>query len=266
VLSGFGISSRRLVWLLGFGLLVGACSSGGSVDADRPDTEFARRMYAEEDAVAACMRDAGFEYIPWVDPLVLLNEDPESDYTLPSMPERVSYGVYTASNPEDEPELPEAVNPNGEIMNGLSPEALESYMDALWGVDGEPGCVDKAFEEVNGVTQEELLSVEYDLYVYLEEAVEQDPRVIEARRGWQACMLAKGYDVVDRWHIIDQLLYEQEMRPEGVEYGDPWWNQAREREIAIYEADVECQKEADKVIAVVEAELREAWLKENVPN
>ena len=160
-----------------------------------------------EEAVAACMHDAGFVYHP--------DESAGTGWrrTSPEVgtvayAERYGYGE-TIETEEGrppgmwvEPFESEGLRRNREHVASLSPAAAEEYELAL---DGEPwdgvgeyvadGCRGRAYEELapDGYAGPADLR-EVKLAVRgVHDAVESDPRVADARERWSLCMEDAGY-------------------------------------------------------------------------
>ncbi|WP_148234322.1 hypothetical protein [Cellulomonas flavigena] len=175
------------------------------LDAD-PSVQPPEIRQAEE-AVAACMHDAGFEYHPdesvgtgW------RRTSPEVGTV--AYAERYGYGETIETEEGRPPGLwvepleSEGLRRNREYVASLSPAAVEQYERAL---DGEPwdgageyvpdGCRGLAYEEVapDGYAgPADLRDVKLAVRgVY--EAVESDPRVTDVRARWALCMEEAGY-------------------------------------------------------------------------
>ena len=193
------------------------------------------RLEAEEEIVAACMRDQGFTYTP-VDWSYFAEEGP---YT--PAPERAvteedlafaaefGYGVSTQS------ELAPAAgsqpqNPNDAYVAAMSPQEAEAYYDAIYGpgqgqayIDGlEPydwtkyGCMGLAGHESGrdvlvafDDTPFEQVRADIDaLWV----TIDQDPRIMAANQEWAQCMESAGYPGFDTAASAQTSFFDEEMR------------------------------------------------------
>lgn len=104
------------------------------------DEAAARRQHrAVEEAVATCMREQGFTYVP-NDPFVAGGErgdDPDAPWRLPpgEFAARYGYGITTMDAMADatggRADLPE--DPNRAIIEAMSPAERQAYYEALWG-------------------------------------------------------------------------------------------------------------------------------------
>ncbi|PZF80958.1 hypothetical protein [Jiangella anatolica] len=203
--------------------------SGGAVtmavSAAEMDEDERQKLRQVEELVAACMEEAGFEYIP-VDPMAGdTGEDPFAEaYALPpdEFAREYGYGYTTLMNPEKEQEW---VDPNQEIRDGLSEGALEEYYRVLWGdgvevADGgggvaispqegasgapqaplQQGCHGEARAEVYGEDDGMMMGPDMSEFEglfedldALRQRIESDPRITEAAEEWAACMAEAGY-------------------------------------------------------------------------
>ncbi|TDD65333.1 hypothetical protein E1262_25510 [Jiangella aurantiaca] len=212
----------------------GFANGGGRVIAFASSAEASeeerQQMRQVEELVAACMEEAGFDYVP-VDPFGgAVEDDPFADaYALPpdEFAREYGYGMTTLMNPDKgEEEAP--ADPNQEIRDGLSEAALEAYNRALWGEmaeitdgggavaikptgpEGEPpsleeqGCHGQAraevFGEDGGLMQGADMSEFDGLFEDLEalrQRIDSDARLVEATEAWAACMAEAGYSEFD---------------------------------------------------------------------
>lgn len=228
--SAFVLSMALIVsWLLG------ACSSGPSASppangdqgntaeqVDLPGTEefgmtkeeLVKSAEAVESGIAACMHDAGFEYIA-VD-FKTVRKGMVADKSLPGLSERqfadqYGYGISTLYTGQD-PQQADATTPakiglgpqNLKIFDNLSPADQVSYNRALLGehldatfavtLEGENfsrvgGCTATAIEQTFSPEQ---LAVTY--YNPLDAMVDQDPRMVAALGEYADCMQAAGFE------------------------------------------------------------------------
>jgi hypothetical protein len=229
-------------------------SYGGSAEAEEyePTEEDLQNQREFENLVQQCMANEGFEYVPYVVDASTW-EDPYVDaYALPpdEFAEQYGYGISTlhmadADYPED---------PNEQIRQGLSGQALAEYERALHGhwdeeiSEGEEwtpppledrGCYDKASAEIWGDPYGEEGEGEVkDPYMEFESLMEDlwsiaerfqdDPRMEEPVQLWQDCMAAAGHQFEligdpeqEVWQRMDALqgwdeyMAEQDVDGEG---------------------------------------------------
>lgn len=211
----------------------GFVSGGGrmtvAISAGDMDEEERQRLRQVEELVAACMQEAGFEYVP-TDPFGgETKDDPFADaFALPpdEFAREYGYGMTTLMDPNGPDE--EVTDPNQEIRDGLSESALEAYNQALWGdmiemsPDGgavaikpapgetgpppieEQGCHGEAraevFGEDGGMLRGPDMSEFDGLFEDMEslrQRIESDPRIVEATEAWAGCMAEAGYSDVE---------------------------------------------------------------------
>ncbi|WP_024286687.1 hypothetical protein [Cellulomonas sp. KRMCY2] len=159
-----------------------------------------------EEAVAACMAEQGFEYVPdtsgyhYVDAAAI--DPPPGSREFAEL-----YGYGFAALPEEmRAESTPGVNPNDAILGAMSPEELEAYQQALWGdaVGADPdaggevdlaGCFGAAREQVWGDREEDpvRLALEEEITRVDAEAAPTDAAVSAAAGRWSACMSDAGH-------------------------------------------------------------------------
>jgi hypothetical protein len=256
------------------GTVTGTAGDIGTLEFGMTDEEFATRVEAVQTAIASCMTEAGFEYIP-ADVETIQEAQAavrhEPGLTREEYKKRWGYGATTRfDNKVKQIELGEQ---NISYFEGLSEADQEAYERTLWGDDpdqtftwafdeedfsGTGGCTRKAVEQV--FTEEEL-SEEYTNPKDL--LVEADPRVVEADANWVQCMQDAGYDgYLDQDDVIGE--YEERL-DELTDGEDPQTltgeraaalKELQQEEIAVSLVDLDCQiKYLDGPIREVEIEL-----------
>jgi hypothetical protein len=193
-----------------------AVRAGGGQGSSEEELAKQRKV---EDATAACMKTAGFEYVP-VPPESQPKSKFNDAFNLPpdKFAEQYGYGISTidwskagAAGDDD--------NPNTKIRNALSEAAKKAYDKALNGPnatangaiviapkEGEGpaasgkvdlGCRGKAAEEVYGKGQDrEAEFKKYDNLFKdiqaLAKRIEDDQRVVDATTAWADCLAESG--------------------------------------------------------------------------
>ncbi len=213
----------------------------GSADMDEEERQ---RMRQVEELVAACMEEAGFEYVP-ADPFGgETGEDPFAEaYALPpdEFAREYGYGMTTLMSP-DKAEEETPADPNEAIREGLSEAALEEYYSALWGdsvqmaegggavaVEPKPpgesggpagpeeqGCHGEARAEVYGDDGGMMMGPDFSEFEglfedmdALRQRIESDPRIVEATDAWTACMAEAGYSEFDTTAAPEDAVMER---------------------------------------------------------
>jgi hypothetical protein len=209
------------------------------VDGDGMTEEESQGHRDFEAAVADCMADHGFEYVP-VPPTEYEPDHLDEAFALPldEFREKFGYGVSTLDTTTSMDEMLE--DPNMEIHQNLSPQAQREYEDALEGTklaaefrgesvgdataepevltDEDIGCLGLAAEQTSGRSRydspdpfdgfESLL----DDISQIGERLRSHPRIEEATQNWRDCLADAGYPgfdtVGDPEQLVRQRYYE----------------------------------------------------------
>jgi hypothetical protein len=202
---GDGFSSSA-----GGGFRIAVRAGGGQ----QPSEEDLAKQRKVEDATAACMTTAGFEYVA-VPPEQNAKSKFTDAFNLPpdKFAQQYGYGISTIdwSKAGDDD-----TNPNTKIRAALSPTAQKAYDKALNGpnatgngavvIQGGPsnsgrqdlGCRGKAVEEVYGKGEDRATdfkkfeSLFKDIQA-LQKRIEADQRVVDATSVWSDCMADAGH-------------------------------------------------------------------------
>ncbi|WBQ05545.1 hypothetical protein [Kribbella sp. CA-293567] len=198
----------------GGGMSVTRAIGPGANESSEEQLAKQRKM---EDAIAACMKTAGFEYVA-VPPEARGKGKFDEAFKLPpdKFAEQYGYGISTIDwgKPDDQANE----DPNSKIRKALSPTAQKAYGKALNGQFDNPGggvigiapstgdkgkkqdtgCRGKAAEEVYGSPDEQVTdfrkfdSLFKDIEA-LRKRVEADQRVIDATSAWSDCLADAGH-------------------------------------------------------------------------
>lgn len=200
-----------------------ACSDAGDVPAVGPadayvdlvlgvSTEVAeRQVMRREETLAACMAEAGFEYVPTLANTVFIDED-AVDPPRDSREFAEQYGYGLASRP---PEVtsPSVADPNADIMAAMSEAELEEYYLARDGTNfqdyvaaGAPedwvddwtrgGCAGRAWHEADELAPDKdavYLALKAEIDRIDAEVVPAHPDVVAADSAWSECMADAGF-------------------------------------------------------------------------
>jgi hypothetical protein len=269
----------------GGGFMV-SIGSGG----EQPTEEQLAQRRRVEDAVAKCMQDEGFRYIP-VPPEANQKDKFAEAFKLPPAEFAAQYGYGISTMDFDQSESDDA---NTRIRNGLSARARAAYDKALNGEQARPessgegkftagrgpgGCRAKAIDQVYGAgtaqgkaakgAQEmrrfESLFRDIDA---LRKRIADDPKVVEAAKTWADCMadaqqtgLNKPDDAREKVaQRFNQLLgvrpgqKQISIGPDSLKNLDPArLAEIRKYELAVAKADYDCrQKGYEKVYKEVQ--------------
>ena len=183
---------------------------------------------ARQEAIAACMKREGFEYVPQDPAQFMVFESPDGlEYGSDEWTAKYGFGITTQRFPQSAlgPDLvgyddsqmgPGSDDPNMKIQEALSPEEQAAYQEALYGdmsaFEIDPTLSEeeqnKAMEEMQfepGGCEGESMNATDDLSqkVYTEfgdemdamyERIQADPRIVEAEQKVKDCVAGKGLD------------------------------------------------------------------------
>ncbi len=237
-------------------LLVTACGDPDAEEAASPleelfggaesPAESRAKQLEQEEFIAQCMREEGWEYTP-VDWAAQFPDQPQEELTGSAYGEAYGYGIARSYEIYEWPFLDEdgnytdeggfggnVENPNDEYMMSLSESEMQEYQVALWGDQSnfqptidpdtgeeiynppppeEQGCSGKAQLEVYG---EQLWNDPdfNDRMTTLSEDLEKDPRLEDAEIVWSDCMYetSEDYDFfgpTDVYNYVSGLFAEK---------------------------------------------------------
>jgi hypothetical protein len=186
----------------------------GDTVAGRTQGEVAAELAEQEEAVAACMAELGFEYVPMamVPGSFEASDDPLRGTR--EFAEAYGYGVWRS--PEIEPGqftymLDDSAN--RAYRESLSPEAGAAYDVALMGQRTDLGDGTINYDGTgctavpglrDGPEAEYLRGVRQEVSDYLQSLWDgDDPRLAEVDAAWASCMRDAGYDE-DSPHTAEQ--------------------------------------------------------------
>lgn len=264
-----------------------------------------------EELTARCMAEQGFEYNAvtyTTSETVEMSEDEDiPEWGTQEFAEQYGYGVFTREDITGEDLLAgeseeEWVDPNEEILHGMSQSELDAWSVALWGepedIDPDADVEDLTWDwESSGCTgwaqheaESELPGAEMNDLVEdprftelleeigsLSQAAEADPKTAELDVLWAECMADAGYDFQspsdaedsvyalqdEVWGIGEDL---QDVSSDVEAESEPEaMAQAKEQEIATATADYGCRAEMDydSERLAVEFEHEAAYIEEN---
>ena len=218
--ANFRLASEEFMSLIGMGI--------GTAD-DEAQRRMLELQTQHEELIAQCMREAGFEYIPY-----LLTSGIESPENINSREFRAAYGFgffprpLTADEWEDEAQAQQQ-NPNLAIIENMTESEALAYQTALQGPpdsradDGTPiigGCQGWANEQLAGQwaddQRDNFSQSAADLWSSDEFAplrtafnlrflnLETHPEMVELQTDWANCISDKGWpDLVRREQALE---------------------------------------------------------------
>ncbi len=237
------------------------------------EVQFAEHVEKTQALIAACMTEAGFEYIP-VDVKTIeaaqkrMRTDP--GYTRRSYKEKWGLGVTTRF---DSPVRDTGLGPNLDIWKSLSESDQAAYSRTLWGDQPRADFVftldEEDFSRTGGCTREavkQVFTAEQLTGAYVnpkDVLVDSDPRIVKATENWSECMHERGFEYEeDQDEIIEEY---QERLDKLLDGDDPAsltgsdaeaLKKLQGQEIAVSLADLDCQiKYTDDIYRKVEIEV-----------
>lgn len=198
----------------------GRRTSGASFDA----AAYERETRLHEEAIARCMSDEGFEYVPFVQPVswststdggvAVISVGSSQRPDLPPDQFAAQYGYGLSTLPSADSGAAD-VNPNAAIVDAMSLAERVAYYQALFGADQQldsggrpnaemPGnpdsCYEQASTEVWGdqsAPTEDAVSVAFASLLQQVDALAAqamaDPRMVAANETWSICMAGAGF-------------------------------------------------------------------------
>jgi hypothetical protein len=237
------------------------------------EEEYVAHIEETQALIASCMADAGFEYLP-VDVKTIEAAQKrvrtEPGYTRRTFKEKWGLAVTTRF---DNPVRDTGLGPNLPIWENLPQTEQDAYFQTLFGDDWNAdfvftfdeedfsstgGCTRKAVEQV--FTEDQVKGT----YVNPKDVlVEDDERIIEAKKNWSRCMHERGYEYEeDQDEIIEEYQERLEELLDGAAPRSLTGERAaalrklQQEEIAVSIADMECQvKYTDAITREVEFEI-----------
>ncbi|MFJ7078484.1 hypothetical protein [Streptomyces sp. NPDC098781] len=177
-------------------------------DAD-PET---KKRYLLQNALASCMKKAGFTYQPFVPPKSLVAKAIDgSDYALAKeYRQKYGFGIFAsvvypgAPGTSSTDGKQESQDPNADYISKLTPAQQTAYHEALSGASGngpmdmgQGGCKKKAWESVEGPLKPgQLVGATNPKDARADEqALNGDPQLVELAQSYASCLRGHGIKV-----------------------------------------------------------------------
>ncbi|MEB4614165.1 hypothetical protein [Leucobacter sp. M11] len=269
---------------------------GDTIDQDALQRAFNK----QEDLVAVCMTEQGFEYTPNAGAGMSISlEEDDAEQEGPAwgsleFAKEFGYGIVSSPRtPDTENSTAPPTDPNAEYLESLSENQREAFNLALNGEDQMPedgnfddweydleraGCVgaaqlevqqDPAFALFNSPEMEALQESQAQLY----QDVESAPDTLAAVEDWSSCMADAGYPNLSVRSDSQQQLsdrYTELNAPNGEgnspkELSKEEKQQFQDEEIEMATADYTCADEVDfdKRQQKVQFELEQTYVEEH---
>lgn len=237
---------------------------GGAGDQD----EFNAQQKEIEEAVAACMAEEGFDYVPIDYSSQDFSGPSPEDFEDTNTEEWVAANGYGMSQPEQSEEQQEPaeefVDPNQEYIESLSPSEQTAYFNTLHGVpptdeelgeDGsyeykweDAGCYGAAQHEIQGDNpyEDEKHRELFDALDSMYQDLQSDPAISALDAKWASCMADAEYpDLKQKQDAFELAIEKQnEFYKDDGSTGptDEQLAEAREFEIDVALADFRCSE------------------------
>jgi len=149
-------------------------------EATRQLDEYEAKLEQQQAALAACMDQRGFDYIPHL----------PADWVM----ERAALLDHVAGGTGDV-DIDAPPDPNLAILARLTPAEADAYQRAYWGDDTTVGCYETTYQEVFGISPRAELERLLIAADRVDAAVASDPRIKQATASFITCMGNRGFTV-----------------------------------------------------------------------
>jgi hypothetical protein len=249
---------------------------GGDLSPEEQEEKYAEQQRQQEELVAQCMQDEGFEYTPATDMGMSFASGDDTEWK-PDDREWVAqygYGAVTSPFSEEPPPEEEYLDPNADYVASLSESEQRAFYEALHGpmpdeeemAEGgefeydwtQAGCQGAAQHEVAGEdpSQSEEFKPLFEALNELYADTTSWPGVAELDAEWATCMEDAGQGghanpMEAQTSIHDEMnkVYENvDMSEEFTAPAEPdpaAMDALAEREVELALADLDCREETD---------------------
>ncbi len=225
-----------------------------------------------EELTAECMRDLGWEYVPFPDQ----SSVPRDIASDPELRAVWGYGISTVIGQPNNPLAPTTeINPNTAISANLSQGTLNVYYTDLYGppTDGDAvfelaGCAGRANDEV--FSSELPYAFDENIgnaFAGMNEVIQSDPEFLRAAELWRSCMRESGYSFEHSQEIRSQIEMETEVIVNDSDSDPEALAQLQARELLLARDDYDCREGefSDVLDAVREAAEADIRAEFNIP-
>lgn len=245
----------------------GRATSGMSpAERDRLDEE---RLWREQELIAECMAQAGFEYVPTLANIFWGDAERRSQMLTDDRDWVIQWGYGHHDSPVGPLNRGEGVLPpdaNIEIRENLGDAERTAYWIALRGLPPEPGsgavetrpleelgCQGNAWVEVNPLWGAEFAALDSALGTIWGD-IANHPEMLAAELDWSDCMADAGFVGLAQQRDASSRIAERLSRPPGwappvgvFDWDLPEGMSLPEYEISIALADLDCRNSTDYV-------------------
>lgn len=256
----------------------------GDMSQEEQQAFYDERNRKQEDLVAQCMADQGFEYNPQDTggTVIIGSEDEDGpQWGTVEYAQQYGYGAFTWYDEQPMPEDGEAtewVDPNQDIIDSMSESELTAWQEALWGAPSDEefdpdaeadyewnwedgGCygwaqheleADDPWMAMNSLYEDPRFAELFEQMGEVWTKAESDPRMVDLNGKWSSCMADAGYTFANPSEASNSIYELQNGLWEGHE-DDPEWPgpseediaPLKEQELATAVADFTCQDEVN---------------------
>ncbi|WP_043615641.1 hypothetical protein [Nonomuraea candida] len=187
------------------------CGCGGAAESAAPPSPGAGAAKDKkpqlEAAKADCMKQKGFQYVPYVYPEPKEDEEGRrrmaGDYqAMRKFREKNGFGVFAMhvypkelGNPQVKPDDPGEVNPNWKIQSSLSKAQLQAYRKAMGACEITTANQLLGLDLKQGTDLMREMSKASNRVVRT--TVNSDPELVELAAAMATCLKGKGYAIAD---------------------------------------------------------------------
>jgi hypothetical protein len=249
---------------------------GMDVSPEEQEEKFAEQQRQQEELVAQCMQDQGFEYTPATDTGMYMSSGDDTEWKPDDREWVAQYGYGAVNSPfsEEPPPEEEFVDPNADYVASLSESEQMAFYEALHGPmpdeeemseGGEieydwttAGCQGAAQHEVAGEdpSQSEEFKPLFDAINELYTDTASWPGMAELDAEWATCMDDAGQgghaspmEAQNSIHDEMNKIWENvDMSEEPTASGEPdkaAMDALAEKEVDLALADLDCREETD---------------------
>jgi hypothetical protein len=239
------------------------------MNQDYDEDSMLAQQNEQEEVVATCMADEGFDYIPVDNSQYsgMVSADGGEEYGTEEWVAANGYGMSQSPEQiaEQQEQSQEFVDPNQDYVMSLSESEQTAYNEVLYGVPPTEealsegtytdtweamGCYGFANHEINGdqPSQEEHAAL-YEAMNALYETSQSSPTLVKLDSEWAACMADAGYasftkkaDAQESISTAQNALYENQT---GSGPDEAVLAEMREKELALAMVDFTCTEEVD---------------------
>jgi len=238
-----GAASAAHEWTPGpldeFSMRIGGWDPNQQETASEIQTRVERESREQQESIAACMSELGFNYTPVPMTVTVQVADPTTGPQQGTLEWAQQWGFGISTDPWSEGAgggtswgwSPAGEDPNQALVDAMSDAEREAWNEALWGTpqEGEwdpmqAGCQGQAqaaqWETIQTPSQFEALEAEMNR---VWEQTSNDPRMATLNAAWASCLTDAGYPGFTATGTIWEQLWPQWDQIQGWELNNEVW-------------------------------------------